>query len=145
MEPGPAEPPAVHSPSLPPSPLGAMLGEDAALAAPAAKPAGLSAGIRARIKELEQIEFGTWFEFGTGAQARAAKLSWFSPTTHNYMFVDSGGQRVAIKPIALLASEIEQGLARIIPAAQSTPLMDRALSTIYRVLQRLTGRGGETD
>ena len=130
------------NPSLPPSPFGAMLGEDAALAAQAPE---LSVGAEKRIQELEQLEFGTWFEFGTGTQARAAKLSWFSPTTHNYMFVDSGGQRVAIKPISQLANEMEQGLARIIPAEQSTPLMDRALSTIYRVLQRLTGRSGETN
>jgi hypothetical protein len=130
------------NPSLPPSPFGAMLGEDVALAVQTPK---LSAGAQTRIKQLEQLEFGTWFEFGTGTQARAVKLSWFSPTTQNYMFVDSGGQRVAIKPIALLANEMEQGLARIIPAEQSTPLMDRALSTIYRVLQRLTGRSGETN
>nr|WP_298135843.1 DUF1631 domain-containing protein [uncultured Pseudomonas sp.] len=133
------------NPSLPPSPLGAMLGEDAALAAPAPKRSGLSAGAQARIKELERLEFGTWFEFGTGTQTQAAKLSWFSPTTHNYMFVDNGGQRIAVKPIALLASEMEQGLARIVTEQQNTPLMDRALSTIYRVLQRLTGRGGETN
>ena len=71
------------------------------------------------------------------------KLSWFSPTTHNYMFVDHSGQRVAIKPLTLLASEMENGLARIVTPERATPLVDRALTAIYRVLQRFTGRTAE--
>ena len=132
-------------PSLPQSPLGAMLGEDAALAKQPIKISSLSQEAQQHAKALAHIEFGTWFEFTTGKQNQALKLSWFSPTTHNYMFVDNSGQRVAIKPIGQLASEMAQGLARIIPAEQSSPLMDRALSTIYRVLQRLTGRSSETN
>ena len=49
-----------------------------------------------------------------GEQVRTLKLSWFSPTTHNYMFVDHSGQRVAVKPIRQLAGEMEKGLARIV-------------------------------
>lgn len=60
------------------------------------------------------------------------------------MFVDHSGQRVAIKPLATLATEMEQGLARVIPAERNVPLVDRALSSIYRVLQRFTGRAAET-
>ena len=71
------------------------------------------------------------------------KLSWFSPTTHNYMFVDHSGQRVAVKPIRQLAGEMEKGLARIVAPERSAPLVDRALSAIYRVLQRFTGRAQE--
>ncbi|MDH1262332.1 DUF1631 domain-containing protein [Pseudomonas sp. GD03944] len=132
------------NPTLLESPLGAMLGEDAALATLAPRVSGLSPRAQALAKELEQVEFGTWFEFVTDGQTRTLKLSWFSPTTHNYMFVDHSGQRVAIKPIALLASEMEQGLARIVTPERSTPLVDRALSAIYRVLQRFTGRAAET-
>ncbi|UVE18510.1 DUF1631 domain-containing protein [Pseudomonas sp. LS44] len=127
---------------LPESPLGAMLGEDAALLNSAPR-SGLSAHAQVLAKELSRIEFGTWFEFANGGQPRLLKLSWFSPTTHNYMFVDHSGQRVAIKPLTLLASEMEQGLARIVPAQSTAPLMDRALTAIYRVLQRFTGRTTE--
>ncbi len=74
---------------------------------------------------------------------RTLKLSWFSPTTRNYMFVDQSGQRVAIKPITQLASEMEQGLARIVTPERGAPLVDRALTAIYRVLQRFTGRATE--
>ncbi|MBM7061501.1 DUF1631 domain-containing protein [Pseudomonas sp. UL073] len=124
---------------LPASPLGAMLGEDAQLlnTAPAS---GLSSRAQIIARELAHLEFGTWFDFIVGDQVRRLKLSWFSPTTHNYMFVDHTGQRVAIKPLTLLASEMEQGLARVVPPERNAPLVDRALTAIYRVLQRFTGR-----
>jgi hypothetical protein len=130
-------------PSLPASPLAAMLGEDAALATLAPREATLSTRAQALAKELGHIEFGTWFEFVTGEQVRSLKLSWFSPTTRNYMFVDQSGQRVAIKPLTQLATEMEQGLARIVTPERGAPLMDRALTAIYRVLQRFTGRTAE--
>ncbi|CAD5107934.1 DUF1631 domain-containing protein [Zestomonas carbonaria] len=124
---------------MPESPLGAMLGEDAQLLR-SMPTSGMSTRAQLLAKELAHIEFGTWFEFTSGEQVRQLKLSWFSPTTHNYMFVDHSGQRVAIKPLTLLASEMEQGLARVVPPERNAPLMDRALTAIYRVLQRFTGR-----
>ncbi len=128
------------NPVLPESPLGAMLGEDAALVNSAPQASGLSHQAQLIAKELGRIEFGTWFEFIDGAQVRNLKLSWFSPTTHNYMFVDHSGQRVAIKPLTILANEMEQGLVRILQTERGAPLVDRALTAIYRVLQRFTGR-----
>lgn len=130
-------------PNLPESPLGAMLGEDADLARQAPSRSKLSPRAQALTKELVNVEFGTWFEFVEGNRSRVLKLSWFSPTTHNYMFVDNSGQRVAIKPLTLLASEMEQGLARIVTPERAPPLVDRALTAIYRVLQRFTGRTAE--
>ena len=130
-------------PILPESPLGAMLGEDAALATLAPRESTLSTRALALAKELGHIEFGTWFEFVNGEQVRTLKLSWFSPTTRNYMFVDQSGQRVAIKPLTQLATEMEQGLARIVTPERGAPLVDRALTAIYRVFQRFTGRTAE--
>ena len=130
-------------PTLPESPLGAMLGEDADLARQAPSRSKLSPRAQVLAKELASVEFGTWFEFVEGGKSRVLKLSWFSPTTHNYMFVDHSGQRVAIKPLTLLASEMEKGLARIVTPERATPLVDRALTAIYRVLQRFTGRTAE--
>ena len=125
------------------SPLGAMLGEDAALMKAAPKASTLSPRVQALIKELEQIEFGTWFEFVEKDQIRTLKLSWFSPTTRNYMFVDNSGQRVALKPLTQLAIEMDKGEARILTQERAAPLVDRALTAIYRVLQRFTGRSPE--
>ncbi|TXH92917.1 MAG: DUF1631 domain-containing protein [Pseudomonas sp.] len=127
------------------SPLGAMLGEDAELAEPVPRQETLPPRVRELIGQLEKIEFGTWFEFGQGKEQRTLKLSWFSPTTHNYMFVDHGGQRVTVKPIRQLAEEMDKGLARIVVPERANPLMDRALGAIYRVLQRFTGRANETE
>lgn len=125
---------------LPQSPLGAMLGAEGHTLV---KPDGevLSERAKSLMKELSHLEFGAWFEFHDTTPARRLKLSWFSPTTHNYMFVDHTGQRVAVKPIVQLAQEMEAGKVRLVPPEQSAPLMDRALGAIYRVLQRLmTGR-----
>lgn len=127
------------APQLPPSTLGAMLGEDAMLASLAPRESGLSARAQTFAQELMQIQFGTWFEFLTDNQPHLLKLSWFSPTTRNYMFVDHSGQRAAIKPLTLLATEMEQGLARIVPPESDAPLVDRALNAIYRALQRFSG------
>ncbi|MFZ3205798.1 MAG: DUF1631 domain-containing protein [Pseudomonas sp.] len=127
------------APQLPASALGAMLGEDAMLATLAPRESGLSPRAQAFAQELMQVEFGTWFEFITDNQPHQLKLSWFSPTTRNYMFVDHSGQRAAIKPLTQLASEMEQGLARIVPPERDAPLVDRALNAIYRVLQRFSG------
>ncbi len=128
----------IHSP-LPESKLGEMLGEDAELAN-SPRPANLTSRAQVLMKELEQVEFGTWFEFIDGPESRALKLSWYSPTTRNYMFVDHSGQRVAIIPITQLAQDMEQGLVRLVPPERTAPLVDRAMSAIYRVLQRFTGR-----
>jgi hypothetical protein len=132
------------APQLAPSALGAMLGEDAMLASLAPRESGLSARARALAQELLQVEFGTWFEFLDDDQPHQLKLSWFSPTTRNYMFVDHSGQRAAIKALTQLASEMEQGIARIVPPEPDAPLVDRALNAIYRVLQRFSGRTDKT-
>lgn len=128
---------------LPESPLGEMLGEDAALLKAAPRKSTLSPRAQALVKELEQIEFGTWFEFVENGETRTLKLSWYSPTTRNYMFVDNSGQRVAIKPITQLAIEMDKGSIRILSQERSAPLVDRALTAIYRALQRFTGKAND--
>lgn len=121
------------SPQLPESQLGTMLGEDAALSTSPCI-GNLSEKAQQFASQLEHIDFGTWFEFDS--PAATLKLSWFSPTTRNYMFVDSSGQRVAIKALTSLAVELEQGSARIITEIRATPLMDRAFNAIQKIFQR---------
>lgn len=128
--------------TLPPSPsqLGAMLGDDAALLDPALANTPLSQNGQRLVNELEKVEFGTWFEFINGDKRQTLKLSWYSPTTHNYMFVDPNGQRAAVKSVSQLAQEMEQGTARLSKPDRAAPVVDRALTAVYRVLQQLTGR-----
>ncbi|MDF3933089.1 DUF1631 domain-containing protein [Pseudomonas citronellolis] len=125
-------------PDLPESPLGAML--DGETVAEKHTEEGLSVHGKALMEELRNVEFGTWFEFSDTTPPRRLKLSWFSPTTRNYMFVDHLGQRVAVKPIGQLALEMEQGKVRMLASEQPQPLVDRALGAIYRMLQRFAGR-----
>jgi len=127
--------------SLPPSPspLGAMLDDEAALLATSRK-GQRQPGDRSLVRELEKLEFGTWFDFILGGKRRTLKLSWYSPTTHNYLFVDRNGQRAAVKSADQLAEEMQQGTARRSRPDRSAPMVDRALHAVYRVLQQLTGR-----
>ncbi|UCJ16969.1 DUF1631 domain-containing protein [Pseudomonas sp. MM211] len=128
--------------TLPPSPsqLGAMLGDEAALLDPSLADTALSKNGLRLVRELEKVEFGTWFEFIKGDERQTLKLSWYSPTTHNYMFVDPNGQRAAVKSVSQLAQEMEQGTARFSKPDRAAPMVDRALTAVYRVLQQLTGR-----
>lgn len=125
------------NPSIIQSQLGSMieLHEDAP-----APPKEIPPRIKALIKELELIEFGTWFECTTSTPARRLKLSWFSPTTRNYMFVDNSGQRFSIKTLRELAEQVDNGEMRLLPADAANPIIDRALNTIYRILHRFSGR-----
>ncbi len=125
--------------SLPPSPnaLGAMLDDEAALLATARKRQPADQRL---ISQLEKLEFGTWFDFILGGKRQTLKLSWYSPTTHNCMFVDRNGQRAAVKSVEQLAEELQQGTARRSKPERAAPMVDRALQAVYRVLQQLTGR-----
>ncbi|WP_443192465.1 DUF1631 domain-containing protein [Pseudomonas indica] len=139
-----------HSPVTPAAPIQASskAAPDVGTGVAAAVDAGtegiaLTGSSRQLADELQRVEFGTWFEFG-GEQKRILKLSWFSSTTQNYMFVDHSGQRAAVKSLAQLAGDMESGLVRILPTEPPKPLMDRALNVIYRLLQRLTGRRSDS-
>jgi hypothetical protein len=127
---------AAVAPVMPPphSSVGMLVDTEAAQAS------GLSPQAQLIAEQLGQVAIGSWFEFVLGEQTHRLKLSWFSPITHNYLFVDQSGQHAAIKSLSLLASEMEQGLARLAISQPGTPLMDRALQGIYRVLQRLSPR-----
>ncbi|WP_426414823.1 DUF1631 domain-containing protein [Aestuariirhabdus sp. LZHN29] len=92
------------------------------------------------ITRLKQVEFGTWFDFVQGDQSMMRlKLSWFSPTTLNYMFVDGAGNKAAVKPIFTLATELTIGTARF-AQIERAPLMDRAMDKIHTILKLFMGK-----
>ncbi|TRX76148.1 DUF1631 domain-containing protein [Pseudomonas mangiferae] len=92
------------------------------------------------LESLRAVEFGTWFEFNDSQPPRLLKLSWFSPTSRNYMFVDQAGQRVAVKSVERLALDMARGTVRRLSEERAVPLVDRALDAIYRALKRIAGR-----
>jgi Protein of unknown function (DUF1631) len=89
---------------------------------------------------LRNTEFGTWFEildYTTGDPIRA-KLSWFSPLTKRYMFVDRNGVQVAVRPLKTLVSELSEGTALIIDTSVHS-FLDNAMQSIKEMLERATG------
>lgn len=91
------------------------------------------------LQELRKIKFGTWFELFDDNQApRRLKLSWFSPITHKYMFVDRFGMQAYITPAESLATQLCSGQARILKSS-GMPFVSRALKTIHSILKKTIG------
>ncbi|MDD5036817.1 MAG: DUF1631 domain-containing protein [Methylococcaceae bacterium] len=87
------------------------------------------------IEQLQTIKPGLWFELydPKKRQKLRAKLSWYSPQTSYYIFVNQAGVQMAIKSVRTLAKEIHSGESRILPMTQ-LPLMNRAMETINSLL-----------
>ncbi len=82
---------------------------------------------------VRALKSGCWFEFcnDDGSRERA-KLSWISPISGRYLFVNRRGLKVADKAAAQLAAEIESGHAVLL---EEVPLFDRALDAIVERLR----------
>ncbi|WNL45258.1 DUF1631 domain-containing protein [Dyella sp. BiH032] len=77
---------------------------------------------------VQELKPGIWLEFTTeGDTIERAKLSWISPMSGRYLFVNRRGLKVADYSPHELAREIAGGRARIL---ESTALFDRALDAI---------------
>ena len=86
------------------------------------------------LKQAREMKVGTWVEFSdanTGAKERA-KLSWISPISSKYLFVNRKGLKVSDKTMFALAAEIRRGGAVIL---EEVPLFDRALDAIVERLK----------
>lgn len=88
------------------------------------------------------IKVGTWVEFRHGdSRAERAKLSWVSPISSKFLFVNRKGLKVADKTIWALASELRHGRAMLL---EDVPLFDRALDAIVERLKSSVGQPGES-
>ncbi len=88
------------------------------------------------LRRLREVKFGTWFEFldRDPRKPLRLKLSWFSPITSTYMFVDGSGEQAAMKTLNVLAQEILNGRANLIDGSKR-PFVERALKSIRNMLQ----------
>ncbi|MHB1895735.1 MAG: DUF1631 domain-containing protein [Metallibacterium sp.] len=94
-----------------------------------AEPAASSEALDA----VRALKSGCWFEFnGDDGSRERAKLSWISPISGRYLFVNRRGLKVADKAAAQLATEIESGRAVLL---EEVPLFDRALDAIVERLR----------
>ncbi len=88
---------------------------------------------------LRNTDFGTWFQFPdeeTGKLVKA-KLSWFSPLTKRYMFVDRNGIQVAVKPLKALVREMSEETTQAIDPP-SVKFFNLAMQSIKEMLERAT-------
>jgi len=89
---------------------------------------------------LRNTEFGTWFQLDKNETGKSmkAKLSWFSPLSKRYMFVDRNGVQVAVKPLKTLAREMSDQSAKIIDTP-GVSFFNLAMQSIKEMLERATG------
>ncbi len=92
-------------------------------------------------EQIESLSVGTWFQF-TGEQGvtQRAKLSWKSPITGKYLFVDHKGIKIADIPVEELALALANGE---VVALEAVPLFDRALTAIAERLQNSAEESGQ--
>jgi hypothetical protein len=92
------------------------------------------------LEQVEQLKPGTWFEFSpTGDAVTRAKLSWVSPMSGRYLFVNRRGLKVGDYAPHELAAALAAGSARVL---SSEPLFDRAMGAI---VDRLSQSAAGTD
>lgn len=89
------------------------------------------------MRQLVEVEFGTWFEFAeTDKQPRRRlKLAWYTQKAGHYMFVDNLGVKAAVKTRHELASAMAAGRLGIM-AQERAPFVDRALEAVRSLLRR---------
>ena len=91
------------------------------------------------IEQVEQLKSGTWLEFcPTGDAVTRAKLSWISPMSGRYLFVNRRGLKVGDYAPHELAAALAAGSARIL---SSQPLFDRAMGAIVDRLSQAAASG----
>lgn len=83
---------------------------------------------------VRELKPGCWIEFTDAHGARErAKLSWISPISGRYLFVNRRGLKVADKTVGQLSTELHAGTAQIL---EEVPLFDRALDAIVERLRQ---------
>jgi hypothetical protein len=83
---------------------------------------------------IANLKTGTWLEFSReGNTAVRAKLSWISPITGKYLFVNSRGLKITDKTDLALAAGLRDKTIRVL---QQVALFDRALSAIASKLKK---------
>lgn len=113
--------------------------EDSANAEPPADT--VTPEVREQLEQVKALKPGTWLEFsGQEAHFERAKLSWISPMSGRYLFVNRRGLKVGDYSPYELASVMAEGRARVLA---SNALFDRAMDAIVDRLSHEEARPGE--
>ncbi len=89
------------------------------------------------LQTLENTKCGTWFEYLINGRKgkRRVKLSWYSPVTKKYMFVDHNGIQATVMSAHVLVQDLCSGNARILGRTQ-IPFVSQAYRVIKDKLQK---------
>jgi len=94
------------------------------------------------LKSAREIKVGTWLEFADEQGNRErAKLSWISPISSKYLFVNRRGLKVCDKTVFALAAELRRGSTIVL---EEVPLFDRALDAIVARLRSAQAGAAES-
>jgi hypothetical protein len=119
----------------------AELEDDPANAEPEAS--AIAPEVREELERINGLKPGTWLEFNTDADHfERAKLSWISPMSGRYLFVNRRGLKVADYSPYELATVMVEGRARILA---SNALFDRAMDAIVDRLSHEEARPSDTE
>jgi hypothetical protein len=93
-----------------------------------------------QLEAIQQLPFGTWFEFTVNQQGTVERrrLSWFSTATGSCLFLNHRGQRAGECTLHWLAREVARGNVRILMQPPGG-LVDRAWGAIVRALRSFSG------
>lgn len=118
----------------------ADLEDDPASAEPAED--AIEPEVREKLEHVKTLKPGTWLEFsGQDEHFERAKLSWISPMSGRYLFVNRRGLKVGDYSPYELAMVMAEGRARILA---SNALFDRAMDAIVDRLSHEDVRPGES-
>ncbi|HEY0230429.1 MAG TPA: DUF1631 domain-containing protein [Dokdonella sp.] len=96
-------------------------------------PADVAAEDDEFVQAVRDLKVGSWIEFVDENENRErAKLSWISPISSKYLFVNRRGLKVCDKTVGALAVELRRGSAIVL---EEVPLFDRALDAIVARLR----------
>ena len=85
------------------------------------------------VQRVRALKVGTWVEFEADSERpERAKLSWISPISGKYLFVNRRGLKVADKTLEQFAGELAAGKTVVL---EELPLFDRALDAIVERLR----------
>ena len=86
------------------------------------------------LAQAKVMKVGMWVEINNpdNDSRERAKLSWISPITGKYLFVNRKGLKVADKTVFALATEMRRGSTMVL---EEVPLFDRALDAIVARLK----------
>jgi Protein of unknown function (DUF1631) len=99
--------------------------------------------VREELEHVKALKAGVWLEFNTqDDHFERAKLSWISPMSGRYLFVNRRGLKVADYSPYELATVMADGRARILA---SNALFDRAMDAIVDRLSHEDGKATDTE